>query len=127
MRRLFLVPCSFPLSCLALTLLATADAGATSGRKNAWLNAHPSACATLRSAASACTLCHLPGSDPDNNNLNGYGADYTTNWVNYGALDSDGDGVTNAQEILDCTFPGDAESRVPNESGSWGAVKSLYR
>ncbi len=121
MRHLFLVPC------LALTLLAVADAGATSGRKNAWLNAYPDACTTLRSACSACTLCHIPGSDPDVDNLDSYGADYTTNWPNYGALDSDNDSVSNAQEILDCTFPNDPESLVPNEAGSWGAVKSLYR
>ncbi|MDO9171251.1 MAG: hypothetical protein Q7W29_05395 [bacterium] len=121
MRRLFLVPC------LALTLLAATDAGATSGRKNAWLNANPTACTTLRSAASACTLCHTDGSNPDIDNLNGYGADYTTNWVNYGAMDSDNDTVSNAQEILDCTDPSDPASLVPNETGSWGAIKTLYR
>jgi len=118
MRRWFLVPC------LALTLLAAADAGATNSRKNAWLAAYPDACATLR---SACTLCHIPGTSPDIDNLDDYGNDYTTNWTNYGALDSDGDSVTNAQEILDCTFPNDPESLLPNEAGSWGAVKSLYR
>lgn len=121
MRRLFLVPC------LALTLLCATEAGATNGRKNAWLNAYPGACTMLRSACTACTLCHVPGSDPDVDNLNAYGADYSTNWVNYGAMDSDHDTVSNAQEILDCTFPDNPLSRVPNESGSWGAVKSLYR
>lgn len=121
MRRLLLLPC------LALTLLAVSDAGATSGRKNAWLAAYPDACATLRSAASDCTLCHLAGSSPDNDNLNGYGSDYTTNWTNYDAMDSDNDTVSNAQEILDCTDPSDPESLVPNAVDSWGAVKTLYR
>lgn len=121
MRHLLLVPC------LALSLMAATDAGATSGRKNAWLAAYPDACTTLRNSCSACTLCHVPGSDPDIDNLNGYGNDYTTNWTNYGAMDSDGDGASNAQEILDCTFPNDPESLVPNEAGSWSAVKSLYR
>lgn len=121
MRRLILLPC------VALTLLSVTDASATSGRKNAWLAAYPDACATLRSAASACTLCHFPNGSPDVDNVNSYGADYTTNWANYGAMDSDNDTVSNAQEILDCTDPSDSTSRVPNESDSWGAVKSLYR
>ena len=121
MRRLFLVPC------LALSLMAATDAGATSGRKNAWLAAYPTACTTLRNSCSACALCHTPGSSPDVDNVNAYGADYTTNWTNYGAMDSDNDSVNNAQEILDCTDPSDPASLVPNETDSWSAVKSLYR
>ncbi len=121
MRRLILLPC------VALTLLSVTDASATSGRKNAWLAAYPDACATLRSAASACTLCHFPNGSPDVDNVNSYGADYTTNWANYGAMDSDNDTVSNAQELLDCTDPGDPESLVANETDNWGAVKSLYQ
>jgi hypothetical protein len=94
-----------------------------------WRAQYPDACQTLLDAtlnANDCILCHNAGSSA----LNPYGSDLASmgnNFLAVESFDSDGDGRNNGQEInLDCTFPGDVTS-VPVESGSWSAVKALYR
>ncbi len=112
--------------CLSLCLLTSAvgTAQAKSAYATAWRTRYTTACTTLRSAASSCVLCHT--SVPD---LNAYGDLLASNSRNYAAAeaaDSDGDGRTNGQEILqDCTLPGDLTS--PTETYVWGALKSIYR
>lgn len=113
---------------LCLLTYATGTAQATGGIRTAWKNRYTTACSTLRSAADSCLLCHT-SSNADIDNLNGYGQLLANNNRNYAAAesqDSDGDGRTNGQEILqDCTFPGDLTS--PTETPSWGALKAVYR
>jgi hypothetical protein len=99
---------------------------ANSTYRNAWKAAYPSACATLLSAVSNCTLCHVDGTPPD---VNPYGTDligHSSSITATNNLDSDHDGKTNIQEINDCTLPGDPNS-VPNDEQTWGQIKSLYR
>ena len=62
-----------------------------------------------------CSLCHVK---PGYNNLNSFSDDYVNNDYNYitiEALDSDGDGFTNIEEINLLSLPGDSTS-YPNES-----------
>jgi hypothetical protein len=91
--------------------------------RDAWLANYVDICPDLRTTAQTCVLCH--DGPPA---LNAYGADMGS--MNFAAIegtDSDGDGVSNGQEILvDCTDPWDADS-VPFEADSWGAVKVLFR
>jgi len=63
------------------------------------------------SAIDRCALCHVSQSDLG---LDPYGRDYHEHQGDFAAieaLDSDGDGFTNLQEILALTFPGKADSR----------------
>lgn len=92
-----------------------------------WRAYYPDACPELQDAstnAQSCILCHSGGF-----NLNPYGQDLADNDNNFalvGALDSDGDGRTNDEEILiDCTLPGDMTS--PVDQDSWGSIKVLFR
>jgi hypothetical protein len=118
------------IASLTLCLLASAvgTAHATGGIRTAWKNRYTTSCATLRSAADTCLLCHT-SSNADIDNLNSYGQLLADNNRNYAAAesqDSDGDGRTNGQEILtDCTFPGDMASA--DEPWMWGTIKALYR
>lgn len=109
---------------LCVLTLAAGTAQAKTSYATAWRTRYTTACATLRSAASSCVLCHT--NEPD---LNAYGDLLASNARNYAAaeaVDSDGDGRTNGQEILqDCTLPGDLTS--PTETYVWGALKSIYR
>jgi mono/diheme cytochrome c family protein len=109
---------------LCLLTAAAGSAWAKTSYATAWRARYTTACTTLRSAASSCVLCHT--NEPD---LNAYGDLLLSNSRNYAAAeaaDSDGDGRTNGQEILqDCTLPGDLTS--PTETFVWGALKSIYR
>ena len=64
--------------------------------------------------AVQCTACHLPGNFKE---LNSYGTDYKDAGRNVKAVtaiadkDSDGDGVSNADEISGETNPGDEASQ----------------
>ncbi len=113
---------------LCLLTYATGTAHATSGIKNAWKTRYATACATLRTAADQCLICHT-SSNADIDNLNAYGTLLMNNNRNYAAaepIDSDGDGRTNLEEIMtDCTRPGDITS--PTAATTWGAMKSFYR
>lgn len=106
-----------------LILSAPSAALATTGWMIVWLNEYPEACQDLVDAAESCTLCHGVRST-----LNAYSGEMIN--LDFAAteeLDSDGDGRTNGQEILeDCTLPGDAGS-VSVELDTWGAIKVLYR
>ena len=115
---------------LALCLLVTigGESQAYNGIGTSWAAEYPGACQTLQDALADeqdCMLCHTSGFG-----LNSYGDDLDQANNNFSAIadmDSDGDGRTNLQEILDdCTLPGDGTS-VPTESDSWAAVKSLYQ
>ena len=93
-----------------------------------WQTQYDTACSTLQDAATSaqsCVLCHTSGFG-----LNSYGSDLNDASLNFAAIeadDSDGDGRTNIQEILeDCKLPGDDLS-VPVDGDSWESVKALYR
>ncbi len=114
---------------LLVAALITGTLGTALGTtpiKNNWRdNIYPDACQELVDAANTCILCHT-----DVPVLNDYGLDYLANnqdWVAIEVLDSDGDTVSNGQEInVDCTLPGDPTSVTPNDSQTWGAIKALY-
>jgi hypothetical protein len=115
---------------LCLLTYAAGTAQATSGIKNNWKSRYTTACATLRTAADHCLICHtVPDNGADIDNLNGYGLLLMNNNRNFAAAesaDSDTDGRTNLQEIMtDCTNPGDATS--PTDEATWGTMKSIYR
>lgn len=109
---------------LCLLTWAVGTVQAKTSYATAWRARYTTACTTLRSAASSCVLCHT--NEPD---LNAYGELLASNGRNYAAAesaDSDGDGRTNGQEILqDCTLPGDLAS--PTATLVWGALKAIYR
>jgi len=98
-------------------------ARATTGWMIAWLSEYPDRCQDLKDAAQSCTLCHSAGST-----LNDYSKEMENlDFAVIEGIDSDGDGRTNGQEILeDCTLPGDPDS-VPVKFDSWGAIKVLFR
>jgi hypothetical protein len=94
---------------------------------NNWAAAYPDVCQELQEArtnAQGCVLCHGGGSS-----LNAYGQDLADNNRDFAAIanfDSDGDGRTNNEEILnDCTLPGDQAS--PVDVDTWGSIKALFR
>lgn len=114
---------------LCLLTFATDTAQATGGIRTAWKNRYTTACTTLRNAADSCLLCHTSSSNPDIDNLNGYGQLLADNNRNYAAaepIDSDGDGRSNLLEIThDCTYPGNIASA--GDEPTWGALKATYR
>ena len=113
---------------LCLLTYAAGTAHATPSVKNSWKTRYAAACATLRTAADQCLICHA-SSNASIDYLNSYGTLLLDNNHNFAAaepVDSDGDGRTNVQEILtDCTLPGDNMS--PTDGSTWGAIKSLFR
>lgn len=120
---------SVQVASLALCLLALAAGRveATNSIKNNWNTYYSAtACATVKAAANACSLCHTP-SNPYT--MNGYGdtlIDTNRNFGTAAGVDSDGDGRTNGQEITqDCSLPGDQVS--PSDTPTWGSLKATYR
>ena len=92
------------------------------------------ACAPL--VALDCDVCHTPGST----DYNPYGDDMRIRldqgmtrieaFVATEAIDSDGGGATNGQEIVvDCTSPGTPadDPTVAGADAAWGAIKALFR
>ena len=82
------------------------------------------------SKLNSCTTCHTGGSK-----LNSYGdclagngaASNLTNALQACEdVDSDGDGISNLQEIQAGTWPGDPGDFSPVAEQTWGAIKSLY-
>jgi hypothetical protein len=77
------------------------------------LNAFNQKYGTSGSKLDSCQTCHSSPS-PDKTNLNPYGKDFGGAGHDFGAIepkDSDGDGVTNIDEINKRTFPGDPASK----------------
>ena len=120
----------FLIASLVLCLLGVVagESLAYTGIGTNWRTEYPAACALLQDATrstQSCVLCHTAG-----DGLNGYGSDLAQANLNFAAIegnDSDGDGRTNLQEILDdCTLPGDNLS-VPADQDTWTAVKALFR
>jgi hypothetical protein len=121
MRKSILV-----IMCLSLCLLVLSfhSAGANEGIAGVWqMDYAESACSMLLEAAANCSLCHT--TEPE---VNSYGqaiADAGFGWFVVEAIDSDGDGRTNGEEIYnDCTLPGDILS--PIEKNSWSNLKALF-
>jgi len=113
------------LIAVGLTLGLAGRGYAYSMYRDAWLAAYPDACQDLVAAANSCATCHVNGFS-----LNSYGQDFQTHGFSVTAiegLDSDGDGVTNIQEIQDCTLMWDASSLVAAEKTTWSALKGRYR
>jgi hypothetical protein len=72
------------------------------------LNAFNKQYGTQGSKLDSCLTCHQSQA-ASKDNLNPYGTDYGRSEHNFGAIegkDSDGDGVTNIDEINKRTFPG---------------------
>lgn len=92
-----------------------------------WRDNYPDACQELQDAtlrANNCIICHSAGFG-----LNPYGSDFKEAnevFADIEDMDSDGDGRTNGEEILnDCSLPGDAVS--PADTDTWGGIKALFR
>lgn len=65
---------------------------------------------TSGSKLDSCTTCHRAGEGPSAETLNPYGTDFGAADHDFAAIepkDSDGDGVTNIDEINGGSFPGD--------------------
>jgi len=109
---------------LCLLVLPAGEAAAWGSLRDSWKLQYPDADPLLVSAANACTLCHLPNTK---NPRNPYGITLETlSYTQAESVDSDGDGVTNGDEILLYgTLPGDATS--PTDVDTWGTVKALFR
>jgi hypothetical protein len=111
--------------CLSLCILVFphSSAQAYNSIGVAWSAFYPDACGDLNDAATACFLCHAAGTA-----LNPYGEDVAAANEDFGAIegdDSDSDGRTNGEEILnDCSLPGDATSATTTRT--WSLIKSLY-
>ncbi|MBD3222305.1 hypothetical protein GF314_13790, partial [bacterium] len=97
---------TLPILTLVVALAAStsevAVAEGCAGKSNTnWLRHYADACTPLRVAAKDCSLCHITVDD-----LNPYGDDLADvgnlPWL-VEDLDSDGDGRTNGDEIVDCT------------------------
>ncbi len=104
---------------LAIAAVATG----TGTIRDQWLGEYPNACATLKTAAADCSLCHT--SVPS---LNPYGQD-RKDFGSFDAIedrDSDGDGVINIVEINHCTLPGDPTSVTPVDPATWSSIKALF-
>ena len=120
MRKITLI-----LSVLAfcLLMLPAQDSQAFTGIKNNWLAEYPDVCQDLVDIANDCSLCHGGGFS-----LNPYSQDLldaSLVFADIEAMDSDGDGRTNIEEIgTDCTAPGDAVS--PVEAATWTTIKTLF-
>ena len=68
---------------------------------------------TSGSHLDTCSTCHA-SSSPSRENLNPFGKDFGAANHDFGAIegkDSDGDGVSNIDEINKRTFPGDPASK----------------
>ena len=68
---------------------------------------------TTGSKLDSCTTCHSSPA-PSKENLNPYGTDFGANNHDFAAIegkDSDGDGVTNIDEIKAESFPGDPNDK----------------
>jgi len=77
------------------------------------LNAFNAKYGTTGSKLDSCQTCHASPS-PAKDNLNAYGKDFAGANHDFGAIepkDSDGDGVSNIDEINKRTFPGDPASK----------------
>lgn len=62
----------------------------------------------------SCNTCHQTGAGPSKETLNPYGTDFAANNHDFAViepLDSDGDGVTNIDEIKGESFPGDPDDK----------------
>jgi len=78
-----------------------------------YLNAFNDKYGTSGSKLDSCSTCHA-SSSPAKDNLNPYGTDFGGAGHDFGAIegkDSDGDGVSNIDEINKRTFPGDPASK----------------
>jgi glucose/arabinose dehydrogenase len=120
---------------LALALcLVSIHAHAFPGFRKAWNGVYPSARGTLFDASgrTQCGMCHRTSYGFDvGGERNAYGHEIEEQFVDDGgpcsnatcaiqnaaSLDSDGDGVTNAQEIANLTWPGYSNANCPPDAG----------
>jgi hypothetical protein len=109
---------------LSLFVFAAPAVMANGELAGVWLELYAeSTCLELLEAVADCSLCHTISFG-----LNPYGEDMQNNNNDpavIGGSDSDGDGRTNDEEILeDCTLPGDATSAA--QPMTWSLIKTLY-
>lgn len=94
---------------LALLLACHTVAEASSG----FMTTFNTRYGTSGTALNSCIICHTTASGSPSSPRNSYGAAFRSNARSYlqiEALDSDGDGFTNLQEIQARTFPGNINS-----------------
>jgi Bacterial Ig-like domain len=108
-RRSVTILLSSAVLVIAVVLAAGGTAYAVSGYLTAFEGAYPAAVGTR---IDACLLCHVNANPNQGSARNPFGSAYSSGGHNFDAaleaLDSDGDGFTNLEEITALTFPGDA-------------------
>jgi hypothetical protein len=136
MRKLVMVA----LATLLLTGYCN-EAMATGSIRDLWRDMYNAGtggvCEKLSQASLDCTLCHTSGGS--SSDLNPYAADVQFIKADQGLIlwsaafeaaepeDSDGDGLTNIEEINGCALPGDPDDSTPGDETTWGEIKALYR
>lgn len=126
---------------LLVVLSPVADAAANGNLRDLWRDAYNAGtggvCPKLSTASVDCSLCHTSGA-PDLDDLNPYATDVQTAkqstilwsaaFMDVEGDDSDGDGVSNINEINNCGLPGDASDTpsVPNGGYSLSELKILF-
>lgn len=99
---------------LAAIVALTAPAWATSSIKRTAEHEYPG---IVGERIDTCTLCHISTSPTT---WNDYGNDLRAANLDFASIennDSDGDGVSNIDEINALTFPGNAPDSVPGAEG----------
>lgn len=101
-----------------VALFAAGPADAKPKFLSEFAQAYPNAAGSV---LDSCVLCHTDPANPGENNLNAYGRDWENGDIGdkeYLApalvnRDSDGDGVSNGNEIAQLSLPGDPSSSTP--------------
>jgi len=95
------------LSSAVLVIAISLAVGGTAYAVSGYLSTFNSTYGTAGTRLDDCALCHIGIATPRNN----FAADFAAGGHNFDAaleaLDSDGDGFTNLEEIMALTFPGD--------------------
>jgi Cep192 domain 4 len=116
-----------PLAVLVIAVVLAV--GGTAYAVSGYLNTFNSTYGTSGTRLDTCVLCHPSGTGGARNS---FGSDFASGGHNFNAaleaLDSDGDGIINGDEIANLTFPGDpndpASAGTPNIAVSPASVDS---
>lgn len=120
---------------LLTTVIIVLALASAAWARNTYLSSFNGQYGTSGTKLDSCSTCHEASF-----NRNAYGSDFekalgvsgatqSTALVAIEAMDSDGDGASNAAEIAAGTFPGDPGDTpvVSVRADSWTNIKSLYR
>lgn len=112
-RRKIFVPGIFAVIAVASALLSAVGFAVLSPTAESlpeYLGQFNSKYKTSGSKLDSCSTCHRAGEGPSKDTLNPYGTDFGAADHDFAAVepkDSDGDGVSNIDEIKGGSFPGD--------------------